>query len=180
MDSVKDHLQQKLKSKFVCFWSLRSTFKIFASFRNHRRAGLFLSNSNYNRYNSVNLNTTFDCHCGCISNTAIGNFKKVFVHFLCQNLFFCDSCRMIPKCHRLRVIPQPKGNKSGIKNKIFTLNTLKLFHLTYMTRAFLEISSDIHVLRYFLGFFKLTTKFCKCVVRRDNTKYPFSENHPYM
>ena len=88
MDSVKDHLQQKLKSKFVCFWSLRSTFKIFASFRNHRRAGLFLSNSNYNRYNSVNLNTTFDCHCGCISNTAIGNFKKVFVHFLCQNLFF--------------------------------------------------------------------------------------------
>ena len=117
---------------------------------------------------------------GAFQIQQLATLKKYLFTSYVRIFFFCDSCRMTPKCHRLRVIPQPKGNKSGIKNKIFTLNTLKLFHLTYMTRAFLEISSDIHVLRYFLGFFKLTTKFCKCVVRRDDTKYPFSENHPYM
>ena len=48
----------------------------------------------------------------------------------------------------------------------------------YMTRAFSKINTDL--IRCYWGVFNLTTKLCKCVVRRDDTKYPFSENHLYI
>ena len=131
--------------------------------------------------NSVKKSTLFDCHCECISNKETGNLL-LFVHFPHQNQF-CFA--MVPKYWEWHQNVTSFASFHNWMEKIWNWKqninfkqSIVIASDIYMTRAFSKINTDL--IRCYWGVFNLTTKLCKCVVRRDDTKYPFSENHLYI